>query len=101
MEQNKVCLNINESEYKSSFGGFNFYFSSNFYKEKFEREVQKYVEEEELKINNKYKTQINVGLYLAISLYRKIEKRGFRVFDNLNKRYVTPFISFTINILNY
>lgn len=101
MEQNKVCLNINESEYMTTFGGFNFYFSSNFYKEKFEREVQKYIEEEELKINNKYKTQINVSLYLAISLYKKIEKRGFRVFDNLNKRYVTPFISFTINILNY
>lgn len=101
MEQNKVCLNINESEYMTTFGGFNFYFSSNFYKEKFEREVSKYVEEEELKINNKYKTQINVGLYLALSLYKKIEKRGFRVFDNLNKRYVTPFISFTINILNY
>ena len=76
-------------------------FSSNFYKEKFEREVSKYVEEEELKINNKYKTQINVGLYLAVSLYKKIEKRGFRVFDNLKKRYLTPFISFTINILNY
>lgn len=101
MQQNKVFLNINESEYMSSFGGFNFYFTRYFYKEKFEREISKYVEEEELKINNKYKTQINVGLYLAISLYRKIEKNGFRVFDNLNKRYVTPFISFTINILNY
>ena len=101
MEQKKVCLNINESEYMTTFGGFNFYFSSNFYKEKFEREVSKYVEEEELKINNKYKIQINIALYLAVSLYRKIEKRGFRVFDNLNKRYVTPFISFTINILNY
>lgn len=101
MEQNKVCLNINESEYMTTFGGFNFYFSSNFYKEKFEREVSKYVEEEELKIKNKYKTDISIGLYLAVALYRKIEKRGFRVFDNVNKRYLTPFISFTINILNY
>lgn len=101
MEKNKVCLNINESNYVATFGGFNFYFSSNFYKEKFEKEVLKYVEDEELKIENKYKMQINVRLYLAISLYKKIEKRGFRVFDNVNKRFVTPFISFTINILSY
>ena len=101
MEQKKVVLNIHESNYSYGFAGFIFYFSSNFYKEKFEREVLKYIDEEELKIKNKYKTDLSVGLYLAISLYRKIEKRGFRVYDNVNKRYLTPFISFTINILNY
>ena len=101
MEEKKVVLNIHESNYSYSFGGFIFYFSSNFYKEKFEREVLKYIDEEELKIKNKYKIDISIGLYLAIALYRKIEKRGFRIFDNINKRYLTPFISFTINILNY
>lgn len=97
--QSKVCQNIMESEYKTSFGGFIFYFTSEFYKNKFENEVENYIESEEIKIRNKYKVDLSLSLYLAISLYKKIEKRGFRVFDNIRKVPITPFTSFSISLL--
>ena len=97
--QSKVCQNIMESEYKSSFGGFIFYFTSEFYKNKFENEIENYIEIEEIKIRNKYKVDLSLSLYLAISLYKKIEKRGFRVFDNIRKTPVTPFISFSTTLI--
>ena len=34
---------------------------------------------ETTKIINKYKVKINLNLYLAISSYQKIEKRGFYI----------------------
>lgn len=83
--KNGICLNVKESEYKSLKYGLLFYFSSKLYLEKFESNVEKYVNEESLKIKNKYKMNANFEVYLAISFYKKIEKRGFYIFDDVMK----------------
>ena len=55
---------------------------------KFVEKVDKYVEEESLKLKNRYNINISFTLFFIISLYKKIEKRGFCVYDDINKKYL-------------
>lgn len=77
--KNGIELNLAVSEYKTEFANFIFYFSSKFYKNKFKESLTEYIDTEERKIKNKYKVDICLTSYLAISLYKKVEKRGFFV----------------------
>lgn len=90
MEADKIVYNnINESPYFFDYKNYRFYFSSAFYRRNFKNKIESYVREEKYKLMNRYKIinpifidVINEVLY--ISLYKKIEKRGFRVLkDNL------------------
>lgn len=91
---NGIELNLKESKFYYDFLGFRFYFSSQFYKEKFINECKTYVEVESLKIASKYKIPIVINRYLSIALYKKIEKRGFRVIDiNSNEEINHLFFS--------
>ena len=83
LTKNGICLKINESEYKCLKFGLIFYFSSKLYLDKFKNNVEKYVEEESIKLNNKYKILSNFEIYLAISYYKKIEQRGFYIYDDI------------------
>ena len=82
---NKVYQDINESPYYVEIDDFTFYFSSDFYRKKFKNSVYSYVKEEEFKLRNRYHI-LNINFFnllkevLMISLYKKIEKRGFRVY---------------------
>lgn len=82
MRLGKIYYNINESNYKCEYGNFTFYFSSILYQRKFTRELEKYVNDESFKIKSKYLSHIEACEYLALSLYKKIEKRGFYVLYN-------------------
>ena len=77
--KNGIELNLKESDYKFEFYNAVFYFSSKFYLDNFKNLLEDYIEIEQTKIINKYKVEINLKLYLAIALYKKIEKRGFRM----------------------
>ena len=85
MEVDKIVYNnINESPYYFDYYNYRFYFSSAFYRRNFKNKIEDYVREEKYKLINRYKIinscfldVINEVLY--ISLYKKIEKRGFRV----------------------
>lgn len=77
--KNGVELNLQESDYKFEFRRAVFYFSSEFNLERYKNSVIQFVEMEQAKIINRYKVKAELKLYLAISLYKKIEKRGFRV----------------------
>lgn len=84
--RNGIELNLNESKYNFKFLGLVFYFSSMFYMEKFKKEVKNYINVEQIRLKNRYNMNLLINRCLAISLYKKIEKRGFRVFDsNLKK----------------
>lgn len=96
-----ICLNINESEYYLKYKGLIFYFSSEFYKNKFTNEVNHYIENETLKIQVKYNININLDILFMLSLYKKIEKRGFRVFDEINSKEITPSCGIISNIIMY
>ena len=98
MTKNGICLDLKKSEYKVSRFGVIFYFSSKMYLDKFIRSVNPYVNEETLKIKNKYKVNANFDLMLAISCYKKIEKRGFYIYNDLSKQEIKENITF-INVI--
>lgn len=62
-----------------------FYFSSNFYHEKFIREYISYLNTETIKLCVKYNCVVTADEMILLTLYRKIEKRGFRVYYNNKK----------------
>lgn len=76
---------IEESPIYFEKGGIQFYFSSEFNLRRFKDSYKDYIKEENRKINNRYKIYVDLTYPLMLSLYVKIEKRGFKVFDtNLN-----------------
>ena len=96
-----ICLNLNESEYYFKYKGLIFYFSSKFYKKKFLEEISSFIETETLKLQVKYNININFDILFMISLYKKIENRGFMVYDEENKKEITPSCGLIANILMY
>lgn len=96
-----ICLNLNESEYFLEYADLTFYFSSEFYKKKFEEEVKNYVDSETLKLQVKYNININFDTLFMLSLYKKIEKRGFRVYDRIHDKEITPSCGLADTIIMY
>lgn len=99
--QDKVYLNVNESDIFYRFQNFKFYFSSKATRERFIRKLDLYIEAETNKLVNKYNISINMesfGLMFAFILYNKTEKRGFKVekyVNNIKTKDITcmPFFS--------
>lgn len=96
---NGICLDLKESEYKILKSGLLFHFSSKLYLEKFRNNVDKYIAEESIKLRNKYKMNANYELYLAISYYKKIEKRGFYIYDDIMKKEIKADTLF-VNVIS-
>ena len=81
MEQ-KVYLNVNESDIFYRFQDFKFYFSSNATRNRFIKKSETFIQEEKMKFINKYDVSLEEGsfdLLFAFILYHKTEKRGFKV----------------------
>ena len=97
--ENGVYLDLAESEYKVKKLGLTFFFSSKFYMEKFQKEVEIYTHNEMLKLYNKYRVSSNFKIYLTISFYKKIEKRGFRIYDNIRNQELNKNIVISEQIL--
>lgn len=87
-----IFYELEKSPYIYNFKNITFYFSSMFYLEKFKNEVDDYIKNEELRFFQRYKLKLEKNYFsqfLAISFYKKIEKRGFyftskgcKVFDD-------------------
>lgn len=86
-----IYLNLDESTYKVKKFGLLFYFSSVLYMEKFNKNVEKYVEMENIKLANKTKLVINFNKLFAISYYQKIEKRGFKIKDLVTNKEIKSY----------
>lgn len=97
--ENGIYLDLNESDYKVKKLGLTFYFSSKFYMEKFEKEVEIYTHNEMLKLFNKYRVTSNFKIFLTISFYKRIEKRGFRIFDNIRNQEINKNVVISETIL--
>ena len=80
MRQDKIYYNLDESTYKFDVGDFTLYFSSIFYLNKYKDIYADYLVDENYKANVRYKCNINLTNVLLITLYKTIEKRGFRVY---------------------
>lgn len=74
-----VYKDVKESPFKEIYSGICFHFSSLFNRSRFKNNIDNFVNEEELKIRNKYQLEIDLKKYLSIAYYKKIEKRGFYV----------------------
>lgn len=93
-----IYLNLDESTYKTKKFGLLFYFSSMFYMEKFNKNVEKYVEIENIKLANKTKLVINFSKLFAISYYQKVEKRGFRIKDIKTNKQIKTYTIYSENM---
>ena len=74
-----IYNDIDESIYTFKYNDIVLYFSSLFYLEKFKREYNEFVKNETMKLKIKYKCNINANEMLLILLYKRIEKRGFKI----------------------
>ena len=74
-----IYLDLKESVYHFKYDRLDFYFSSEFYLNKFKEEYEEYIKSETLKLSLKYGGIFYADELLLISLYKKIEKRGFKV----------------------
>lgn len=97
----EIYLNIEESDYKYTIEGISFYFSSKVYLEKFKNKVKEFISLETAKIYVRYKINLNLDLYFMIVLYTRIEKRGFRVYDEINKKKLTKNVTFINQLICY
>lgn len=84
-----VYLDIYESDYYYDLDGVRYYFSSQLYLNKFKDNVMNYVNENSIKLKLRYKINLNFDLFLTLSYYKKVEKRGFRVVELSTERKIT------------
>ena len=89
-----IELDLKCSEYSYEYNGFIFYFSSQVYRAKFEKLLESFIDIETIKLYNKYKIRCNFKMFLAFSLYKRIETRGFRIYSRLTEKEYNNFTEF-------
>ena len=75
--KNGIYNDLNESTYKMELLGVTFYFSSEFYLNKFKNNVINFINQEKEKLFTRYGVNLfidGINLFFAISYYRKVEK---------------------------
>ena len=95
-----IYNDINESNYTFKYDDLVFYFSSKFYKEKFIKEYSDFIKDETMKLKIKFKCNIYCDEMILLLLYKKIEKRGFKVLYNGKELIENYYIDFNINDLS-
>lgn len=96
-----IYNDINESNYTIKYDKLVFYFSSKFYLEKFTREYSNFIKDETMKFKIKYKCNAYIDYMLLLLLYKKIEKRGFKVLYNDKPIRENYLITSDIDIISY
>lgn len=74
-----IYYSLDESEYYFKYDNLTFVFSSKLYLKKFMGIYKEYLKENTAKIESKFNSTFYADELILIDLYRKIEKRGFRV----------------------
>lgn len=95
-----IYNDLNESNYTFKYDDLVFYFSSQFYQEKFTREYSQFLKDETMKLKIKFKCNIYCNEMILLLLYKKIEKRGFKVLYKDNELNENYYIDFKINELS-
>lgn len=94
----KVYNDINMSNFYVNVGKINLYFSSEFNKTRFLNGYKNYIDEETLKLENKYHVKIVANYYLLFAFYKKIEKRGFRIENAETKARILESLTFIVEL---
>lgn len=96
----KIYNNINESDFIFKYGKLTFYFSSEFYLNKFIKEHQEFIKNEEMKMKIKFRCLFYGDEMILLLLYKKIEKRGFKVLYEDKEILENYYCSVDINKLS-
>lgn len=88
---NGVFLDISDSDIFYHVFDYKFYFSSNFYRKKFIDNVEEYVKKETKKLEVRYKAHFVHCEALYFLYYSQVEKRGFRVEREIDKKVIKSF----------
>lgn len=91
-----IYIDINESTFVFELENIKFYFSSDFYLQKYKKEYRSYVKNQQNKLKLQLMCNISAEYIFMINLYKKIEKRGFKVLYK-NKSLPENYFA-TINI---
>jgi len=95
-----IYNDINESIYTFKYDDLVFYFSSKFYLEKFIKDHINFIRDETMKLKIKFKCNIYCDEMILLLLYKKIEKRGFKVLYKNNELSENYYINFSIDELS-
>ena len=95
-----IYNDINESIYTFKYDDLVFYFSSQFYLEKFIKDHINFIRDETMKLKIKFKCNIYCDEMILLLLYKKIEKRGFKVLYKNNELNENYYINFSIDELS-
>ena len=93
-----VYNDINDSTFYLDVGKARLFFSSEFNKQRFIRSYKDYILEETKKLEKKYNVKIVANYYLMFAIYKKIEKRGFRVENNVTGALVSKNCTFLVEL---
>lgn len=93
-----VYNDIDDSTFFVDVGKCRLYFSSEFNRTRFLKNYAYYCKEEVKKLENKYHVKIDANYYLLISFYKKIEKRGFRIENNITNKRINENLTFIVEL---
>ena len=93
-----VYNDINESTFFIDIGKCRLYFSSEFNKKRFLKDYNSYINEEKMKLENKYHVKIEANYYLLFAFYKRIEKRGFRIENNITNARINENLTFLVEL---
>lgn len=79
MTSRGIVVDLPNSPYHSIASGHIFFFSSEFYRNKFEQMLEQNRVEVSQRISDRYKVQAQFDFMADVYLYQKIEKRGFYI----------------------
>ena len=74
-----IYYNLDETEYVFEYKDMKFYFSSQSYLTKFKEKYKDFIGMESIKMDIYFNATGDYNRILLLKLYRKIEKRGFKV----------------------
>lgn len=77
--RNGIYLDLEKSPYKVKVNGLTYYFSSDLHMLKFQDRLQETRKEIDLKLTARYRVAIRFPALADLTLYQKIETRGFLV----------------------
>ena len=92
-----IYNDLNNSTYSVIYDDLTLYFSSNFYIEKFVKSYIDFIKDETDKLKVKYKCEAYADELFILLLYRKIEKRGFRVLYKNKEIKENYYFNITLN----
>lgn len=93
-----IYNDINDSTFYLDIGKVRLFFSSEFNKRRFSERYRTYILEETKKLEKKYNVKIVANYYLMFAFYKKIEKRGFRVENNVTGALVSINCTFLVEL---